>query len=231
MRILIFFMLLLPAFALQAKSSNATDACPDFPAPKNARLQSVAQQMDFNDVPMNIRRFDSTDPPDVILAFYRIKWASAKKADAPIEYPLGDWKVIAAYRDSCFFTVQVMTDGKTGSTGFLGVSAPPPDKPVVRDEVPMMTGSNVVNDIAHKDGNKIGRSVLLSNGFSPETNASFYRNAYTGQGWQVLNHYRLEKPGARGDVLVMKNGQREMNVTATRQGENTQVLLNFMSQP
>lgn len=231
MKAILLFALLLPAFALQAKSSNATDACPDFPAPKNARLQLVAQQMDFNDVPMNIRRFDSPDPSDVILAFYRLQWDSKEKANAPIEYPLGDWKVIAAYRDPCFFTVQVMSDGRGGSTGFLGVSAPTSDKPVVKDAVPMMTGSNVVNDIGHRDGAKSGRTVLLSNGFSPETNATFYRNAYTGMGWQVVNHYRLEKSGARGDVLVMKNGLREMSVTATRQGEDTQVLLNFASQP
>jgi hypothetical protein len=222
---------LLSSFASQAKSSNATDACPDFPAPKSARLQSVAQQMDFNDVPMSIRRFDSSDLPETILAFYRGQWASKEKMNAPIEYPLGKWKVIAALRESCFFTVQVMTDGRGGSTGFLGVSAPPPDKAVVKDEVPMMTGSNVINDIAHRDGGKIGRTVLLSNNFSPDTNATFYRNAYTGQGWQVLNHYRLEKPGSRGDVLVMKNGLREMSVTSVRQGEATQVLLNFVNQP
>ncbi len=231
MRYLFVCTLVLCSFATQAKNSNPTDACPDFPAPKTARLQSVAQQMSFNDVPMNIRRFDSQDLPEAILVFYRGQWASKERMNAPIEYPLGDWKVIAALRESCFFTVQVMADGRGGSTGFLGVSAPPPDKALVKDEVPMMTGSNVINDIAHRDGGKIGRTVLLSNGFSPDTNATFYRNAYTGLGWQVVNNYRMEKPGIRGNVLVLKNGLREISVTSTKQGDESQVLLNFVNQP
>lgn len=224
-------LLLLSPFAVFAANKNPTDACPDFAAPKTAALQPVAQQISFNDIPMSIRRFDSRELPEAILAFYRGKWASDEKKNAPIEYPLGEWKVIAALRESCFFTVQVMGNGKGGSTGFLGVSAPPSDKPVVKEEVPMMTGSKVANDIAHLDGGKIGRTVLLSNGFSPDTNATFYRNAYTGQGWQVLSHHRMEKADSRGDVLVLKNGLREISVTTLRQGEQTQVLLNFVNQP
>jgi hypothetical protein len=214
-----------------AANKNSTDACPDFPAPKTARVQSVAQQMDFNDVPMSIRRFDSADAPETILVFYRDKWASKEKARAPIEYPLGDWKVIASYRDSCFFTVQVMGDGRGGSTGFLGVSAPPSDNPSVKEDVPMMTGSNVINDIAHKDGGKVGRTLLITNGFSAETNATFYRNAYTGNGWKVITDYNMEKTASRGNVLVMKSGLREVSITATRTGEGAQVLLNFVNQP
>lgn len=220
----------LPAIAL-ATSGGAAKVCPDFPAPKTARLQTVSQQMDFNDVPMNIRRFDSAEVPENILAFYRGLWAATAKMPGPVEYPLGQWKVIASQQGSCFFTAQVMSDGKTGSTGFLGASAPPSDKPVVKAELPMMTGSNVVNDIAHNDSGKTARTVLLSNGFSPEANASFYRNAYTGQGWQVISHKRFEKPGGRGDVLVMKDGLREVSVTAIRLGADTQVLLNFVDSP
>ena len=231
MKFFIACALLISALVVQAKSTNATDACPDFPAPKSARLQSVAEEMSFNDVPMSIRRFDSGDAPNAILAYYREQWASSDKKSAPIEYPMGNWKVIAVLRGSCFFTVQVMTDGKTGSTGFLGVSAPPAATPQIRDDLPMMTGSKVVNNIAHSDGGKVGRTVLLSNGFSPDTNAVFYRNAYAGRGWQVLNDYRMERSDDRGSVVVMKNGLREMTVTATKQGDNTQVLLNFMSQP
>lgn len=187
--------------------------------------------MDFNDVPMGIRRFDSPDVPETILAFYRGQWAATAKVPGPVEYPLGQWKVIASQRENCFFTVQVMADGKGGSTGFLGMSAPPPDRPAVKPELPMMTGSNIVNDIAHNDAGKIARTVLLTNKFSPEANAGFYRDAYTGQGWQVVAHHRFEKPSGRGDVLVMKDGLREVSVTSLRLDADTQVLLNFVDNP
>lgn len=229
-RILLLLSAWLPAWA-SAAPDNPLKVCAEFPAPKKVRLQTVAQQMDFNGVPMGIRRFDSDEAPDTILAFYRDKWAATGKTPKAIEYPLGQWKVIATLRDNCFYTVQVMSDGKSGSTGFLGISAPPPDKPLVKEELPMLTGSNIVNDIAHNDSGKAARTVLLTNGFSPETNATFYRNAYTGKGWQVLTHHRFEKPGGRGDVLVMQDGLREISMTALRMGGDTQVLLNFVDKP
>jgi hypothetical protein len=214
-----------------AANDNALKVCPDFPAPKKAVLQTVSSQMSFNDIPMAIRRFDSPEPPEAMLAFYRDLWAATAKTPGPVEYPLGQWKVIASQRGDCFFTVQVMSDGKNGATGFLGMTAPPSERPVVKAELPMMTGSNVVNDLAHSDAGKVARTVLLTNKFSPETNADFYRNAYTGKGWQVVTHHRFDKPGSRGDVLVMKDGLREVSITTMRQNEDTQVLLNFVDTP
>ncbi len=214
-----------------AASDGTLKACPDFPAPKKAKLQAVSSQMNFNDVPMSIRRFDSTEVPETILAFYRDLWAATAKTPGPVEYPLGQWKAIASQRENCFFTVQVMADGKGGSTGFLGASTPPSDKPLVKAELPMMTGSNVVNDIAHNDSGKIARTVLLTNKFSPEANAGFYRDSYTGRGWQVITHHRFDKPTGRGDVLVMKDGLREVSVTTLRLDADTQVLLNFVDTP
>jgi hypothetical protein len=89
----------------------------------------------------------------------------------------------------------------------------------------------VLNDLAHNDGGKTARTVLLRNGFSTTTNADFYRRNLGDLGWRVTNHYRLDQPNQKGDVLVMKNGVREVSVTATRQGKESNVLLNYVDQP
>lgn len=222
-------LLLLLAGAAMAEK-DALRECPEFPAPKKAKLEAVAQQMEFNGIPMAIRRIESEEAPQAILAFYRDKWAATEKSRAPAEYPLGPWQVIASMRENCFYTVQVKPFGKNGSEGFLGLTAPP-GKLAVKEDLPMLPGSAVLNDLAHNDGGKTARTVLLRNGFSTTTNADFYRRNLGDLGWRVTNHYRLDQPNQKGDVLVMKNGVREVSVTATRQGKESNVLLNYVDQP
>lgn len=223
-------ILFLMSSATTLAATDPLRACPDFPAPKKAKLQAVAPEMDYNGIPMSIRRIESASPPEEILAFYRKEWAATGKLRGPEEYPLGPWQVIASLRGDCFFTVQVKPFGKNGSEGFLGLTAPPGGKRV-KEELPMLPGSTVLNDIAHNDAGKTARTVVLKNGFSPAANADFYRRNLGDRGWHVTNHYRLGQPNQNGDVMVLKNGLRELSVTMTRAGSESNVLLNYVDQP
>lgn len=41
----------------------------------------------------------------------------------------------------------------------------------------------------------------------------------------------MDTPDQNGDVMVLKNGLRELSVTLTRQGRESNVLLNYVDQP
>ena len=226
--------LLLTATAIPVvHAADTLGACPEFPAPKKARLQLVAERMEVNDVPMAIRRLESDEEPKSILAFYRELWAAKDRGHAPVEYPLGPWQVIASQRGDCFYTVQVKSFGRNGSEALLGVTAAP-GRVTVKEAVPMLPGSTVLNDLGHNDGGKTARTVLLKNGFSTATNADFYRRNLTDQGWRVTNHYRMTQPERYGDVMVLKNELRELSITATRDASDARlsnVVLNYVDQP
>lgn len=217
------------AFAAQ----DILSTCPEFPVPQKAKMQIVAERMEINGLPMAIRHLESTDGPNAILAFYREKWAAKERSPAAVEYPLGSWRVIASRRGDCFYTVQVKPFGNNGTEGLIGMTAAPA-KASVKEAVPMLPGSTVVNDLGHNDDGKTARTVLLKNRFSTATNADYYLRNLTDQGWHVTNHYRMEKPENNGDVIVLRNGQRELSITATRDAKNanlSNVLLNYVDQP
>lgn len=218
-------------FASAQAASPATKQCATFPVTKKMKLQSVASEMDFNGIPMTIRRFDSEEDMERIFSFYRSEWAGKGQGGrSPTEYPLAEWKVIAILREPCFYTVQVKPAGR-GSEGLLGLSAPPPDRPQVKEEVPMLPGTRVVNDLAHNDAGKTARTLLLKNGFSADTNADFYLKNLSDQGWKVISNFTGSQRDTRANTMVLKQGVREVSVTTSQTGSESSVLLNYVDRP
>jgi hypothetical protein len=218
---------LLPAGAMAQEMD-----CPKFPEPK-ARVQWVSQYMVYNGVPMSIKRFDSEQKPEQILAFYRQAWKNGPAGSAPLEYTVDPWQTIASARGKCFFTVQVQAAGKGGSTGLLSATQAP-DQPRVIDSdkaLPMMSGSTVINDIEHHDDGKNARTLLLTNTFSAESNADFYRQTLIDQGWRPVSSYQMTTKSGPGITLIMKRGLAEASLVITQNGGNTAVLANMVDKP
>lgn len=211
-------------------ASSPTKNCPTFPTTKKMKLQSVAQEMDFNGIPMTLYQFTSEEDMENVLSFYRSTWAG--KGDGgrnAEEYPVGEWKAIATLRENCFYTAQVKPRGR-GSEGLLGLSAAP-GKSQVKEEVPMLPGSKVINDIAHNDSGKTARTLLLKNGFSADTNADFYRKNLGDMGWKVLTGHQGTNRDTRASTMTLKQGVREVSITITQKGSESNVLLNYVDQP
>lgn len=209
--------------------------CPPFPVPE-FKLTWVAPDMVYNGLPMQVRKFDSKENMEAILAYYRREWKPMDKRPGAIEYEVGDWKVIAMLRERCFYTVQVQraaTGG--GATGLLGVSQLQ-DPGLAREAgkgFPMMSGSNVVNDMSHRDPGKPGRTILLMNAYSPAANADFYRRNLGADGWRVIADHALKMRGGNGEAytITLKRGINETSMTISRSGEGSSVLVNMIDKP
>lgn len=206
--------------------------CPAFPLP-DAKLTWVAPNIAYNGLPMQIREFESKESPKAILDFYRREWRGTAQKPGNVEYPVGDWQVIGALRERCFYTVQVKASGKEGSAGLLGMSRLP-DPNSVREagkNFPMMTGSNVINDIDHFDPGKRGRTLFLTNEFSPDANAGFYRRVMPTDGWTILSDNGMPVGNRYVWVMTLKRGTAEAAMSFARTGEFTSVLVNVMDRP
>ena len=205
--------------------------CPAFPQP-DAKVEWVAQYMVYNGVPMSVKRFDSSRSVAEILAFYRQLWAGVGPL-APVENDVSQWKTISAKRGKCFFTVQVQAVGTTASTGLLSATQQSDMASITSadNKLPMMTGSAVINDIEHRDEGKNARTVLLSNTFSPESNASFYRQTMADQGWKMISSYQMTTAKGPGITIVMKKGMAEASIVITRTGSRSTVLATVADNP
>jgi hypothetical protein len=151
-----------------------------FPVPPGANLVAVADQINYEGMTMQVRKFDVEMSVQEVLDFYRGYWK-----DAFVENDMPPWKMISTKQGDRFYTVQVQTAGAGKSWGYLGVS----DLPRVlekggklgsqaRKSFPMMDGSTVVNDLDHDDPGRKSRTLWINNRFSVTSNADYYRNFY-----------------------------------------------------
>lgn len=228
-----FYLCLLAMCSLSSMANAESLNCPTFVEPSKAKVQWVAPYMIFNGVPMSVKRFDSEQSPSEILAFYRRTWAPSAGRQAPVEGSVPPWQTIGTVQGKCTFTVQVQSANLSGSTGLLSITqADGKPRVIAADKIlPMMTGSEIINDIEHRDPGKTARTLLLTNTFSPETNADFYRRMLTDRGWQIISSHQMQTSQGPGITIVVKKQLAETNIVITGKGGNSTILANMVDRP
>lgn len=204
--------------------------CPEFPTPHVGQLQWVAENMRLNGVPMQIKELTTEQTPQQVLAFYKRRWG-----DSPPyfhEYEVSGMPVIATLRNGCFYTVQVQSYGR-GAKALLGISTKPEGGQFKAPGAgfPNMAGSKVLNDIDHFDAGKTGRTILLTNSYSPDANLNFYRRTLADDGWSAVIDRPVEGNKGISHVLVLKRGYHEANLTISPGQAGTSVLATFVDKP
>lgn len=213
------------AFALQS-----TKACRDLPLPVEATASIVAQEMVMNGVPMSIKELRSRQAPEQVQRFFREYWKG--QGQRVLENMINGWQTLATQDGPCFFTVQTKAGDKGGTYALLGVTRSP-DGPsrTPGSGFPMMSSSRVFNDLAHKDGPKTARTLLLDNEFSPESNAVFYRNTLSAQGWENMIDRKVNTERGRSHVQVWQRKTEELSLTIGQSDGVTRVVANVVDRP
>ncbi|MDT8404795.1 hypothetical protein [Sulfuriflexus sp.] len=223
----LYLLLLMMMLAL---SPSTLIAEPKFPAPPDAEVSWVGKNLEFNDMPMRLRKFTSEDSVEAVLAFYRELWKEPLLENVPghIEQDLADWKMITRPEDGYMMSVQVKPYLGSGAWGYLGISKIDDLDANVEPGFgfPKMNGSQVVNDVKHNDSVKNARTVMLQNKYSLGSNVQYYRDHYTGRGWnKVLD--RTAVPG-KLHTFVFRKGTNEVSMTVARTGDGSQVVANVI---
>jgi hypothetical protein len=213
----------------RAYARDEANGCREFTVPQGARLLYVASDMAVNGLPMSIKEMRTKDSPDAVLAFYRREWGGRRPGF--FENPLQEWRTIATYDGPCYYTVQVRAQG-SGTYALLGVSKRPNVAPRPRGEgFPMPSGSQVFNDLSHRDGPKHGRTLLLTNTQAPDANVLFYRQTFEAEGWVPLVDRLVVTDKGPAQVMLWRRGLEEASITVQKGGAGTTVVANLVDQP
>jgi hypothetical protein len=219
----LLFLLAIATLASTFASVNALAI--DFPKPPSSTITQVSESTSAFGVTMEIRRFESRLSKKQIIDFYSTHWSDT--AAITLFEP---WEMIGKVERKKFINVQVQ-DGFAGSWGYLSISDLPAaiaDDSLQASEglgFPRMSGSQVLSDQKHNDPIKTGRTLVITNGFSVDSNGQFYRTYYQGQGWQLM----ADSKGSRlkGVAMTFSNGRQLLSLTINQVDSSTAIVANI----
>lgn len=226
------FIKLIPCFVINLLLSGLTYAVPEFPAPPDANVEWVGRNMEVNGIRSAIRAFNTSKSIRKVINFYIKEWDEPVGKGMPghmIESDaMAPWTVISRIEDGYLMTVQTMESDRGGAWGYLSLSplpgkAPPPE---LGKGIPKMHNSHVIQEMKHDDPGKKGRTVVLANSHSVNSNINFYRNHYRGKGWSVESDYELS-PG-KMHSMVYKSNRERINIMLMGNGNETRIVINYV---
>lgn len=195
---------------------------PELPAPPRSTVQWVAEHMQFNGMPMQIRTFRAQASAADVLSYYRARWWKGTRCDC-VENGVGAYRQIARGEGRYFYSVQVKALDARTSEGYLAVSVPaaPAAKPGAG--FPQPPATRVMNDIRADDGDTASRTLLMENRHAVAVNVAFYERELERLGWHAAGQLPAAGPAsalrfrrANGEItLVFKQSGRRTVAAAT----------------
>jgi hypothetical protein len=211
-----------------AFASIGASAAIDFPAPKDAKVEIVSEEMVLNGVTMSAWELRSSRSPDNVLAFYRGHWAQGDNGKPGFtEQVLGEWRIVTHVdqKDGLVYTVQAQPMAG-GTLALLGVSnllrGTVTPKAQLAADVPKIAGSQVINDMVSQDLGLRSRTIVLTNTQSVQQNLDFYIDHFEGKGWKIEQGMAVDQDGT--GVVVAVNGGSRWNMTFSRDAGQTRLV-------
>lgn len=198
----------------------------EIPRPRWMDPVLVADEMVINGLPSVVYYFKVERAAEEVLQFYRNSWQKGEDEKSPgyKEMQADFWQIISRLHDERYLlTVQVKSLDTFISTGYLAVGdlKKMETRLEIGSGVPHMSGSKVVNDLTSRDPGKTGRTLLIVNDYSVQSNSDFYRNYYSDRNWSQL----IDIPQQGGQVLAYRRFGKEAHMVINKNSGTTQIVL------
>lgn len=215
--------------ALAGLASTAFAKPPDFPAPRDAKVSVVSNDMNVAGRQVSVRAFATDDSVEEVVEFYKELWEDPPVKGAPgYAYEpdaVPHWQIVSRVEDGYVLTVQVQPAGPRGARGLLatGLLPEPGERPQSsRPEPPSMRGSAVVSDVRSKDPGKRGHTAMVVNEFSVDSNVNFYRRHFSG--WRMNLDRQLASDTFH--ALSYTRGRERVNITIRKIQGGSEIVIN-----
>ncbi len=199
---------------------------PSIPDPPDASVKTVSKTINYDGLPLKVQRFESRKSLDRVLSFYKKKWARPLEGHPGYLHDTNQpWEVISRLEDGYLLTVQVRAKGRSQSWGYLAVSNMAEylfDETPSAESFPSMQGSRIETNVSSEDPGLSGQTVVVSNAYSAQSNANFYKNHYADRGWLVDQNMVFDR-GSNHILRLLKSGQELTMVIQAESGKTTVV--------
>jgi len=220
-------LLMMAALSLGLSGPTAARP-PDFPAPKDANVSQVGDNITVNGRAMSVRAFTTTDSLEQVIEFYQDLWADPPVENAPgYAYDadvIAPWHLMTRVEDGYVLTVQAQSAPDKGAFGLLalGVLPEPGEPPPAAPAPPSLNGSQVLSNVLSDDRGQSGQTSIVVNEKSLASNVDFYRNHY--RSWRSDMDQAVGDRGAH--AMSFTRGRRQVHITIQGDRDGSRIVIN-----
>lgn len=201
-------------------------AWPQLPAPSDARVESVGEQLRLNGVPMRTQRVLTARQPEEVARHYRDALGPRHASER-----LSDRLILSQGRDAYFISVSIRRLAAGGTEALVSVA----DTREARQAAGRSLGfripaeSAVLSDMESTDAGKRSRQLVLSNLHAIPTNLDALSRELAARGM------RPDGPPLRQSaaehVQIFKGDRREARLSLIRRAGETSVIVTMIEMP
>ena len=201
-------------------------AWPQLPAPSNARVESVGEQLRLNGIPMRTQRVLTARQPEEVARHYRDALGPRHASER-----LSDRMILSQGRDEFFISVSIRPLAAGVTEALVSVA----DAREARQaagrplNIRLPPDSAVLSDMESVDGGKRSRQLVLSNAHAIPANLGALSRELAARGM------RPDGPPLRQSaaehVQLYKGDRREAQLTLVRRAGETRIVLTTIEMP
>lgn len=195
-------------------------AWPELPAPANARVESVGEQLRLNGIPMRIQRVLTARQPEAVARHYRAALGPRHASER-----LPDRLILSQGRDEHFITVSIRPLGVGVTEALVSVADTREAWQAAGRPLgfSLPAASAVLSDMESVDGGKRSRQLVLSNAHAIPVNLDALLRELAARGMRPDGSPLRES--ASEHVQYFKGDAREAQLTLVRRAGETRIVL------
>lgn len=220
------FLLVAVVFFVSAAIADAPKRdFPLVPSPPKSTTYWIANYIEQNTIPMQIKGFDTTLTASSVYSFYE-NWFKDKQQYT--RKTVNDGELFGAKVGIYQVTVKVKTT-QNGTSGTLSSSALHEDTDSLGNRLaslgkgfPAPTGSKCISDVVSYDPGTKNRVIIFKNQLSVETNALSIREQMIKLGWTLNQDQTIN--GGLSSLLIMRKAGSEMIISISKSMTETSIV-------
>ncbi|MCE7518342.1 hypothetical protein [Vreelandella titanicae] len=195
---------------------------PDIRLPDSLSVEVVADEMQIGGLNTRVFAFTTNDSPDDLANYFNRQWREVARVEAE------PWDILSRREGGFLITIQSRTDVGPQTQGFIAISdmfdALDEERRAPNVDLPMLSGTEVVQDVHSEDAGRQSRTLVLKSSRSVIENLDYYRNHFRQSGYEPISQGALSRGDGAG-VMILNRGNEELNLVATQSEVGTVVTI------
>ncbi|MEE9321479.1 MAG: hypothetical protein V3U76_13595 [Granulosicoccus sp.] len=205
--------------SLCVAASTSVEALLETAIPAAATTAVVALNTLHNGRVVSISTFETTQPVEQTLAFYRSLWPASVDGPGTLESTVGEWQIISHIDNEYLVALQLKNRADGATSGYLSITQLVPGGSIEAVSLALPPGGELLSTTSHIDTSPQAVTSVVRSNAGVGLVSAFYRDTLEREGWKLVSARTNIYP----HVLLMNGPGGSLNIIVSEAQDGSSV--------